>query len=111
MTATNGAAIRRKGADYERKAITWLRDHGHPDARRYLAGDGKQPGDLDAIAGVTIDVKARRELAIPAWLRQVETEAGPNRLPLLWVWRPGLADVGDWWAITRVRHLHPLFEP
>ena len=102
-------AQRRKGAEYERAAVNWLRAHGHPDARRYLAGDGRQPGDIDAIPGVTIDVKARRELAIPEWLRQVETEAGPNRFPVLWVWRPGLADPGDWWAITRWKHLHAEF--
>ena len=95
------AAQRRKGIDYETKAVAWLRGHGYPDARRYLAGDGRQPGDLDAIPAVTIDVKARRELDIPQWLRQARTEAGPDRLPLLWVWRPGLADPGDWWAVAR----------
>lgn len=99
-------AQRAKGAYYERKGMHWLRENGHPGARRYLAGDGRQPGDLDAIPGVCIEVKARRELAIPSWLRQVEDEAGPNRFPVLWVWRPGLADPGDWWAITRWKHLH-----
>lgn len=103
-------AQRRKGADYERAAVNWLRAHGYPDARRYLAGDGRQPGDLDAIPGVTIDVKARRELDIPGWLRQVELEAGPARLPLLWVHRPGLADPGDWWMIGRAGRIVPVLD-
>ena len=97
---------RTKGLVYERKAVRWLRDHDHPDARRYLQGDGRQPGDLDALPGVCIDVKARQKLAIPEWLRQVRQEAGPDRLPLLWIWRPGLADPGDWWAVARWEDLH-----
>lgn len=104
------AAQRDKGARYEREAVNWLRTRHHPDARRYLAGDGRQPGDIDAIPAVTIDVKAHRVLCIPEWLRQVENEAGPNRLPLLWIHRPGLADPGDWWAITRWKHIYPLLE-
>jgi hypothetical protein len=102
------ASQRRKGADAERDAVNWLRSHGYPDARRYLAGDGRQPGDIDAIPAVTIDVKDVATLAIPAWLNQVEAEAGPRRLPLLWIRRPRLTDPGDWWAITRMRHLLPL---
>lgn len=106
--APNGSRCRDKGARAERAAVAWLREHGWPDARRYLAGDGRQPGDLDFAPGIAVDVKARRELAIPAWLSQAETEAGPNRLPLLWVQRPGLTDPGDWWAVTRWRHVHQL---
>lgn len=103
-----GKAERDKGAQYERKAAQCLRENGWPDTRRYLAGDGKQPGDLDAIPATCIDVKARRTLAIPAWLRQVEEEAAGKRLPLLWVWRPGLSDPLDWWAVTTMRYQLPL---
>lgn len=101
------AAQRRKGGDYERSFVNWLRDNGYPDARRYLAGDGRQPGDVDAIPGVCVDVKARRELDIPAWLRQVHDEAA-GRVPTLAVHRPGLADPGDWWFVSRWRHVLPL---
>jgi len=109
---TPGAAARRKGHEAERKAVRWLRDHGYPDARTTrsaLGHDGfdqTRIGDLDAIPGIAIDVKAANRLEIPDWLRQVRAEAGPDRLPLLWVWRPGLADPGDWWAIARWADLH-----
>lgn len=104
------AYSRNKGARAEVALVNWLRDNGHPDARRYLAGDGRQPGDIDAIAGVAIDCKDCARLEIPAWLTQVETEAA-GRLPLLAVKRPRLADPGDWWAISRIRHIVPLLDP
>lgn len=100
---------RTKGARAEVDYVNWLRTNGYPDARRYLAGDGRQPGDIDAIPGVCIDVKDRAELAIPEWLRQVEIEAG-WRFPLLVVKRRLLSDPADWWAITRMRHMLPLLD-
>ena len=44
---TAGRANRRRGADAERSVVEFLRRSGWPDARRYLAGDGRQPGDID----------------------------------------------------------------
>lgn len=41
------AAERRRGADAERAVVNYLRAAGWPDTRRYLAGDGRQPGDID----------------------------------------------------------------
>jgi Holliday junction resolvase len=96
---------RNKGANAEREMVTWLRAHGYPDARRYLSGDGKQPGDIDGLPGVTVEVKNCAELRIPEWLRQVEAEAAPGSLPVLAVRRPGLVDPGDWWAVLRWREM------
>ena len=59
----NGRANRARGARAEVAVVNWLRDHGYPDARRYLAGDGRQPGDIDAIPGVSIEVKDGSNLA------------------------------------------------
>lgn len=106
---TGGAMPRTKGAVAERAVAAWLRDNGWPDARRYLAGDGKQPGDIDAIPGVTLEVKAQRAHDIAGWLRQTETEAH-GRFPLLVVKPPRITDVGDWWAVTRLHHLIGLLE-
>lgn len=98
------AMQRRKGATAEREMVTWLRANGFPDARRYLSGDGRQPGDIDGVPGVTIDCKNQAKLCIPEWLRQVEDEAAPGSIPVVAVRRPGLTDVGDWWAVLRWRH-------
>lgn len=69
------AANRRRGADAERAVVNYLRSHGYPDARRYLAGDGRQPGDIDAIPGLCIEVKDCARSAWPSWCQQAEEEA------------------------------------
>lgn len=70
-----GAANRRRGADAERAVVAWLRDNGYPDARRYLAGDGRQPGDIDGVPGLCIEVKDVASSAWPTWCRQAEQQA------------------------------------
>ncbi len=118
---TGGAAPRAKGARAEVALVNWLRAHGYPDARRYLSGDGRQPGDIDGLAGVCVEVKDQQRHDVGAWLRQAEAEAGPN-LPVLVVKPRGEVDPGRWWAVTRVgalaelltepppHHPHPLSE-
>lgn len=101
---------RRKGADAERALIRWLRTNGYPDARRYLAGDGRQPGDIDGVPGVCLDVKNRATLDLPGWLRQLDAEARTGALPFVVVKLRGVTDPGDWALITRVRRLPELCE-
>lgn len=87
--------------------VAWLRAHGHPDARRYLAGDGKQPGDVDAIPGVTLEVKDQNDYDISGWLRQAVAESR-GRIAVVVMHPRGVADVGDWWAVMRVSDLNRL---
>jgi hypothetical protein len=97
----SGAASRRRGADAERAVVRYLRENGWPDARRYLAGDGRQPGDIDAIVGVTIEVKDRAASAWPTWQRQAETEAGPDRIAIVVRRTRGNPNPGQWLARWR----------
>lgn len=92
------AANRRRGADAERAVCAYLRVNGYPDARRYLAGDGNQPGDIDAIPGVCIEVKDRKQSAWPSWQEQALAEAGPHRFAVVVRRRRGVPDVGEWEA-------------
>jgi hypothetical protein len=94
----SGASSRRRGADAERAVVNWLRDHGYPDARRYLAGDGRQPGDIDAIPGVVIEVKDVAASAWPTWERQAIIEAGSDRVPIVVRRTRGIPDVAQWSA-------------
>ena len=98
---------RRKGADAERALVSWLRVNGFPDARRYLAGDGRQPGDIDGLPGVCIDVKNRATLDLPGWLRQCDAEAR-HALPFVVVKLRGVVDPGQWALVTRVQNLREL---
>lgn len=95
-----GAASRRRGADAERAVVAWMRAHGWPDARRYLAGDGCQPGDIDAIPGVCIEVKDVEQSAWPSWCAQAVAEAG-DRVPVVVRRTRGTPDVGTWRARIR----------
>lgn len=96
----SGAMSRNKGATAERAVVNHMRKNGWPDARRYLAGDGRQPGDIDAIPGVSIEVKCQATYNFPAWLRQAVAEAG-ERLPVVVAKPNGVTDVGNWWALMR----------
>lgn len=96
---------RRKGAGAEVAVVNWLRANGYPDARRYLAGDGRQPGDIDAIPGVALEVKNQKAHDIAGWLRQAEAEAGLDRLPVLVVKPRGVVDPGQWWAVVRLERM------
>jgi hypothetical protein len=92
---------RNKGARAERAAVNHLHERGYPDARRYLAGDGNQPGDIDCFPGIVIEVKNQARYDLPAWLRQADVEAGSERLPMVLVKPVGVVDVGCWWAVMR----------
>lgn len=98
---------RRKGAGAEVALVNWLRSRGWRDARRYLAGDGRQPGDIDGVPGVCLEVKNCQRHDIGAWLRQVEAAAGAN-LPVVVVKPRGIVDPGQWWAVMRVDQLAAL---
>lgn len=84
--------------------MNWLRSHGWPEARRYLAGDGLQPGDVDGIPGVTLEIKDQQAHDLSGWLRQTEAEARGN-LPVLVVKARGQADPGRWYAVLRLEDL------
>ena len=105
-----GKMSRDKGARAERAVVAHLRQNGYPDARRYLAGDGRQPGDIDAVPGVSIEVKNASTYTISAWLRQAIDEAGPDRLPVVMMHPKGVAldDVANWWVVMRVSDFLPL---
>ena len=107
----SGAMSRNKGARAERAVVAYLRANGHEDARRYLAGDGRQPGDVDALIGVSLEVKHHETYAIGAWLAQAIDEAG-DRLPVVVMKPKGVRvdDVGSWWAVMRFSDFLPLVE-
>ena len=101
---------RDKGAKNERALVAWLREHGWPDARRTLAGDGLQPGDIDAIPGVCVEMRARAECKPGSWMQDAEAQAG-GRLPVVVYHPPGIGDPGKWVAMVRVEELAKLLDP
>ena len=102
----SGAASRNRGARAERAVVAYLRANGWPDARRYLAGDGRQPGDIDAIPGVVIEVKDQARACWPLWIRQAKAEAN-GRLWTVVRRTRGVPDVGMWAAVVDETRVFP----
>jgi hypothetical protein len=90
------AANRRRGADAERSVVAFLREQGWPDARRYLAGDGRQPGDIDFHPLVVVEVKDVAASCWPTWCRQAAAEARDGLVPAVVRRSRGVPDVGAW---------------
>ena len=91
------AAERNRGARCEVQVVNYLRSVGFPDARRYLAGDGKQPGDIDFAPGIHLEVKDRADSRWPSWRSQAVAECG-ERTPIVLRRTRGVRDVGQWTA-------------
>lgn len=97
-----GRMQRTKGANAERAGVRWLNTRGHR-TRRFLAGDGEQPGDIDGVPGLCIEVKDQATYKFPQWLKQVRAEARPGDLPVVLI-KPngiGLDSTDKWWILVR----------
>lgn len=95
-----GAANRTRGANAERAVVRYLRANGFPGARRYLAGDGRQPGDIDFHPDVCLEVKDVESSRWPTWRAQALAEARPGQLVVVVRRVRGVTDVGQWEAQT-----------
>lgn len=68
-------AAKRKGSQFERDVVKWLRSMGYPCAERaYGAGRHDDVGDIDGINGVVIECKNEKAIRIPKYLRELEDE-------------------------------------
>ncbi len=89
-----------RGRQSQRIAAEFMNDKGFPFAEGVW---GSMPGrDITGTPGLAIEVKARRDLNLPGWLRQAAKNANGD-LPLLLV-RPdgyGEARVGEWCLCLR----------
>jgi hypothetical protein len=96
---TTLATAKRKGAETQAFVAQYFAEHGWPYATD--AGAGRNGSDILGTPGLAIEVKARKDLHLPAWLRQASGEVG---LPIV-IHRPhgfGLASIADWPSIMRL---------
>jgi len=90
-----------RGAETQRLVVSYMQEHGWPWATD--AGAGRSGSDILNTPGLKIEVKARRDLNLPAWLRQAS--AAPGQGLSLVVQRPdgfGPAKIEDWPMIFRL---------
>ena len=82
-----------RGRQTEALVAEYLRDHGFPQAERVAAS--LKGADITGTPGLAVEVKARRGLDLPGWLKQAAKREG---MPIL-VIRPdgsGPANIGSW---------------
>lgn len=90
-----------RGAKTQSLVAEWLTSRGFPFATD--AGAGRNGRDVLGVVGLAIEVKARRDLSLPAWLRQAGKDAGGD-LPVV-VHRPdgfGEMSMPDWPVTMRL---------
>ena len=92
----SGTRSRDRGRRSETMVANYLREWW-PDARRVLAGDGRQHCDVEFHPLVSLEVKAvSRGTSWPTWCRQAAAQAHPGTVPVV-VWRhPHVTDPGLW---------------
>lgn len=98
----SGAANRDRGARAELAVAKYLRCNGFPHARRYLAGDGRQPGDVDFHPDVCLEVKDWVGSRWPTWRAQAVAESRPGQLVVVVRRVRGVTDAGLW--ETQISH-------
>ena len=104
------AAERDRGRRAEVAVVNYLRATGYPDARRYLAGDGRQPGDIDGFHPlICLEVKDVARSAWPSWCRQAVAAAREGMVPVVVRRTRGVPDVGQWECRVKVRDLWRVF--
>lgn len=91
------ASRRRRGRDSELAVAAWLRDHGYPHAEPTSASAAGC--DLTGVPWA-VEIKARRTLDLPGWMRQA-TRNADTLSPLLIVRGngQGVQSIGEWAAI------------
>lgn len=66
---------KRKGSQFERDAVTYLRSNGFPYAERsYGAGRRLDVGDVDGVPGWTLELKNCRAIDLAGWIDEAERE-------------------------------------
>lgn len=93
-----GASEREKGARAEQAVVRALVQSGFARARRVLAGDGRQPGDVAGLPGWTIEVKDQARDALGRWVDQAKAESAGRGYSAVWHKRRGRTDAKDWFV-------------
>jgi Holliday junction resolvase len=79
---TGGAGPKRKGSQFERDVVAYLRDHGFPDCERaYGAGRPEDIGDIAGVPGVTLECKATKSIDLAGFVDEAERERVNARQP------------------------------
>ena len=103
---------KQKGTLAETAVVKFLQAHGFPTAERRALAGGNDLGDILTGPGLAWEVKNVRTYAIPAWMKETETErVNANAEHGILVIKPngvGTSNVGDWWCVVTLQHMTEL---
>lgn len=95
---------RDKGIRAERTVVAYLREHGHPHARRALAGPAADVGDVEGTRAVW-EIRDRARFALPSWLADLDRKAQRAGTALRFLVikpaRMGSTRIGAWPVVLR----------
>jgi hypothetical protein len=92
---TGGSAPKRKGSQFERDVVAYLRLAGFPQAARTLAGASED-------RGAVLECKCAARIDLAGWLAEARLEAehaGLGRFAVI-AKRRGVADVAESYAVV-----------
>ena len=70
----------RKGSEFERQVVAFLKANGHPFAERaYGAGRPEDAGDIDGLVGWCLELKNHVKLDLSGWIDEAEVECENGR--------------------------------
>ena len=92
---------RDKGTRFESAVVEYLREHGWIHAERRARRGNKDAGDVAGIAGVCVEVKAEKRIALAEYLNETEAEkANANAaVAACWIKRPRKGSPGDAYVV------------
>lgn len=94
------ASQRRKGAAGEREVCAYLSGIFDERVKRNLS-QSRDGGDDIRVAGLVVEVKRRKRIAVLRWMEQAKRAAGDGGVPVV-VMRE---DDGKWYGLVRLDHL------
>jgi Holliday junction resolvase len=99
---TGGSAPKRKGSQFERSVVAFLRASGFPQAARTLAGASEDRGDISGVANTVLECKCAARIDLAGWITEARLEAEYAGLPRFAVIakRRGVADVAESYAVV-----------
>ena len=91
---------RGKGTHAESQVVTYLAEHGFPDAERRALNGAKDRGDIAGVPGVCIEVKNAARQCLAEWVDEAAEEGGNAHVPVNVVWhkRRGKGSPGQWFV-------------
>lgn len=101
--SARGKSSRRRGYEYQRQVINWLRTKNR--LVRNLGTTGVKGTDLLVDGFMSVECKNHKEMDLAGWLDQACRDCRPEEIPVVFHKRRMTTDVGEHYATMKVSDL------